>query len=71
MAVCVKVELVPVIVNVWLCLGVLLLVLTVMVEEPDLLIEAGLKEAVAPVGSPLTLNATVPANPPDGVTLTV
>jgi hypothetical protein len=70
-AVCVKVELVPVIVNVWLCLGVLLLVLTVMVEEPDLLIEAGLKEAVAPVGSPLALNATVPENPLDGVTLTV
>jgi hypothetical protein len=50
---------------------VLLLVLTVMVEEPDLLIEAGLKEAVTPVGSPLALNPTVPANPPDGVTLTV
>jgi hypothetical protein len=52
-------------------LGVLLLVLTVMVEEPDLLTESGLNVAVAPVGSPLALNVTVPANPPDGVTLTV
>ena len=48
-----------------------MLVFTVMVEEPDLLIEAGLNVAVAPVGSPLALNATVPENPPDGVTLTV
>jgi hypothetical protein len=65
------VELVPVTVNVYVCLGVLLLVFTVMVEEPDVLIEAGLKEAVAPFGSPLALNATVPENPPDGMTLTL
>jgi hypothetical protein len=50
---------------------VLLLVLTVKVDEPDPVIEAGLKEAVAPVGSPPALNATVPENPPDGLTLIV
>ena len=49
----------------------LLVVPTVMVEEPDALIEAGLNVAVAPFGSPLTLNATVPENPPDGATLTL
>jgi hypothetical protein len=49
---------------------VLLLVFTVMVEEPDVVIETGLKVAVAPVGRSLTLNLTVPANPPDGLTLT-
>jgi hypothetical protein len=47
---------------------VLLLVFTVMVEEPDL---SALNVAVAPAGSPLALNVTVPTNPPDGVTLTV
>jgi hypothetical protein len=47
---------------------VLLLVFTVMVEEPDL---SALNVAVGPVGSAVALNVTVPANPPDGLTLTV
>jgi hypothetical protein len=49
----------------------LLLVPTVMVEEPEVVIEAGLKEAVAPFGNPLALNATIPTNPPAGVTATL
>jgi len=32
---------------------------------------AGLKLAVTPLGRPLTLNATLPLNPPDGLTETV
>lgn len=35
------------------------------------LVACGLKAAVAPEGSPLTLSATAPANPPLGVTVTV
>src|SRR5215471_3981430 len=34
-------------------------------------VEAGLKLAVTPAGRPLTLNATLPLNPPLGVTVTV
>ena len=49
----------------------MLVVSTVMVEEPDVLIEAGVNVAVAPLGSPLTLKATIPENPFTGVTVTV
>jgi len=51
--------------------GVPGLVVTDSVELPAPLTAAGLKLPSAPVGSPLTLNVTVPANPPDGVTVTV
>ncbi len=49
----------------------MLLVVTVMVEEPEAFTDVGLKLAVAPEGSPVTLKLTVPVNPPDGVTVTV
>jgi hypothetical protein len=38
-------------------------VVTVTVEEPELVIEVGLKLALAPEGKPLALKATVPVNP--------
>ena len=41
----------------------MLAVLTVSVELPEVFTEVGLKLAVAPVGSPLTLKPTVPVNP--------
>lgn len=63
--------LVPVIVNGKLPVGVVLAVVTVKVEEPEVVTDAGLKLAVAPVGSPLTLRFTVPVNPLVGVTVTV
>jgi hypothetical protein len=31
----------------------------------------GLNDPIAPVGNPLTVNVTVPVNPPDGVTVAV
>lgn len=46
-------------------------VVTVIVDEPDVVTDAGLKLALAPDGSPLALNVTVPVKPPDGVTVTV
>jgi hypothetical protein len=46
-------------------------VLTVMAEVPDPGTDVGLNDALAPAGSPLTLNVTVELNPPDGVTVTV
>jgi hypothetical protein len=42
-----------------------------MVVEPEPLTEAGLKLAVAPEGSPLTLKVTGAVNPVPGVTVTV
>lgn len=45
--------------------------LTDRVEEPEVVTEAGLKLALAPVGRPLTLNATEPVNPPDAATVAV
>ena len=60
--------LVPMIVNV--NVPVLLPAVTVNVEPPDPLTDDGLKLAVAPPVSPLTDSATVPANPPSGVTVT-
>ncbi len=50
--------------------GVLRMVLTFKVEEPDVMDE-GLKLAFARRGSPLTLKLTVPLKPEPGVTLTV
>jgi hypothetical protein len=46
-------------------------VVTVIVDEPDVVTDAGLKLAVAPDGSPLALKVTVPVKPPDGVTVAV
>ena len=50
--------------------GVLVLVATVRVELPAPATDAGLKDPVVPVGRPVTLNVTVPAKPPEGVTVT-
>jgi hypothetical protein len=49
---------------------VLVLVISVTVEYPEPVIEAGLKLTVAPLGSPVALNATVPVNPFTGFTKT-
>ena len=58
---CVRLPLVPVMVRVKLPVGVVLLVVTLNVELPDPVTEAGLKLAVAPAGKPVTLNDTVAA----------
>ena len=50
--------------------GVVLPVVTLMVVEPEPLTEVGLKLAPAPDGKPLTLKPTVPENPPEPVTVT-
>lgn len=47
------------------------LVDTVIVDAPDVVTADGEKLALVSAGSPLTLNATAPENPPDGVTVTV
>ena len=44
-------------------MGVELAVETSSVEVPDAVTEAGLNVAVAPAGTPLTLNATLPLKP--------
>ena len=44
------------------------MVRTVIVEEPEVVIEDGLKLAVVLAGRPLTLRATAPLNPPVGAT---
>jgi hypothetical protein len=60
-----------VVVKVNVPVGVFEAVATVRVEFPDAVTEAGLYDAVAPAGSPLALNATVPVKPLVGVTVTV
>ena len=62
--------LVPLIVNVKVPVGVVGLVVTVIVEDPDVVTDVGLNVAAAPVGSPVTLKVTVPLNPLDGATST-
>ncbi len=62
-AVCDRLPLVPVIVSVYVPAGVVVAVETVRVELPEVVTDAGLKLAVAPVGSPLTLRFTVPVKP--------
>jgi len=64
------VVLVPVIVTVELPIGVVLLVVTVIVEEPLEVIDGGLKLAVAPAGKPLAVSVTVPVKPTDAVVVT-
>lgn len=71
LVVCVKVPLVPVMVRVYVPLGVLVFVVTRRLDDPDVVIEPGLKAPLAPLGNPVTLSTTVPANPPDGLTVTV
>jgi hypothetical protein len=62
---------VPVIVMVELPGGVELAVVTVIVEEPEVVIAVGLKLAVAPAGSPLALKLTGPVNPFTALTVAV
>jgi len=71
-AVCTAVPLVPVTVSVELAPGVAAVVVTVMVEVPaPPVMVAGLNDAVAPVGRPLTVGVTVPVNPFCAATVTV
>ena len=71
-AVCTAVPLVPVMVNVEFAPGVAAVVLTVIVVVPaPPVIVAGLNEAVAPAGKPLTLGVTVPVKPFTAATVTV
>ena len=51
--------------------GVELLVVTFMVEEPEAVTDGGLKLALAPEGKPLALKVTVPVNPFNAVTVAV
>ncbi len=44
---------------------------TLRVLEPDVEMDAGLNEALAPAGSPLTLRETVPLKPVPAVTVAV
>jgi hypothetical protein len=69
--VCDSVPLVAVTVKVNAPKGVLLLVLTLIVVDPEVTIEFGLKLADALAGSPITANVTVPVKPPAGVTVIV
>jgi hypothetical protein len=68
---CVKIPLVPVIVNVEVPTGVLPAVVTVKVEFPAPVTVAGEKLAVAPVGNPLALSVTTPVNPFNAAMLAV
>lgn len=71
MVVCVKLPAVPVTVMLELPVGVELPVVTVIVEEPEVVIEVGLKLALAPAGSPLALKVTGPVNPFTALTVAV
>jgi hypothetical protein len=62
---------VPTIVTVELPVGVPEIVVTVIVELPDVVIEAGENEAVAPDGKPLALRVTGPVNPLSAATFTL
>jgi hypothetical protein len=68
-AVCESVPLTPVTVTVAAPRVALLDAVKVSVLVP--VVEAGLKAAVTPAGKPLALNATLPVNPPEGVTVIV
>jgi hypothetical protein len=69
--VCVSDPLVPVIVSVELPGGVLPVVVIVRVDAPEPVTDAGLNEAVAPVGKPLALRFTVDVKPFRAPTVTV
>ena len=49
----------------------LVLVVTDIVDEPEPVTDVGLKLALAPLGSPLAVNVTVPLKPPDPVAVAV
>lgn len=68
---CDKLPLAPVTVKVNVPVVVLVLVVIDKVLEPDPVTEVGLKLALAPLGNPLTLKPTAPANPPDPVIVVV
>ena len=53
----------PVTVRVDVAAGVVVLVVTVIVEVPLVVTVVGLKLAAAPVGNPLAVRVTVPVNP--------
>jgi len=63
--------LVPVMVNVNVPVFDRLFVLTVSVDVPEPVNDAGSKLAVVRFGSPVTLSVTAPVKPPIDVTLTV
>ena len=65
-----KLPLVPVIVKANVPLVALVAVLTVIVVDPEVVTDVGLKLALAPLARPATVNVTVPVNPFDGVTVT-
>ena len=46
-------------------------VVTVIVDVPEPVTEAGLNEAVAPAGNPLAVKLTAPVNPFSGLIFTV
>jgi hypothetical protein len=50
---------------------VVVLVVTDIVELPEVTTEVGLKLAAAPAGRPEALKVTVPVKPPEGVTVAV
>ena len=68
---CVKPPLVAEMVRVKAPAGVLRMVLTFKVDEPDVVMDEGLKLAFARRGSPLTLKLTVPLKPGPGVIVRV
>jgi hypothetical protein len=70
-AVWLREPLVPVIVSVELPIGVLVVVVTFIVALPEPVTEAGLNDADAPVGRPLTLRLTLPLKPFTAPMLTV
>src|SRR5947209_8410551 len=61
----------PVMVSVKVPVGALRFTLMVSIEEPDVVMDAGLKLALVRRGSPVTLRFTVPENPEPGVIVTV
>jgi hypothetical protein len=64
-----RVPLVPVTVTLTVPVVAVLEAVKVTVLAP--VVDVGLKLAVTPEGKPLALSATLPVNPPDGVTFTV
>jgi hypothetical protein len=68
---CTRLPLVPVMVSVDVAVGVVLPVVTVMVEGPLPVTVVGAKVAAAPTGKPVALKVTVPLNPLSAAMVTV
>jgi hypothetical protein len=68
--VCVTPPLAALPVSVYVPVGVLRAVLIVIVDEPEVLMELGLKLALARFGRPFTLRVTVPEKPAFAAMLT-